>query len=757
MPDTMPHPVSNAATADALAPLYPDASLSMAWQAMCHYYASRLPLHQLDDPTPELRTVGQVLHLAQALGLEAHSQALTPMALLNQEFPVLVAPNSQQAYWVVGKRGTQLLVRQGSASVALPLAAFSQQAQGHSLLEVTTLRPTGQHRPVPKAVLFSLPWFLGQYLKQGWLTVQLLMASAMVQVFALGMPLLYMVIFDRVFGRQNLATLDVVTVGVGVLLLFDLGVKQVRTFVLSHLLQQLDKQVVDAFLDKVFSLNLSSSLHERMRGFVEQFSLVSASNQAMATLCLITSMDVAFSALVAAVLFVLDWPLALIAMAPMVPMVALSLITIPSMKRHQAAFEADHRHYRLKLTEALDEAETLKAVDADQRVKAAIKTLYRDTIWAPSQQPLTNKLQLASMQGLIASLGALVLLYVGASRVLDGQLSFGVYLAVNMLSRAVVGNVQKLLENINQVQDAQHKLQHLNALYHDGQQDASPEGAVVLDHVAGDIDLNNVSFRYDERLPLVLDTVQLNLKAGQKVVLTGRSGSGKSTLLRLLQRLYVPTQGTLHLDGFKLSDLDHACLRQLVGVAVQRPGLLTGTLRDNIALGSPDATLRQVIEAATMAQLDDVISAHPLGLEQPINFKGSNLSGGQMARVALARVFLRRPSVLCLDEATNAVEPNLKATLFRHVLDQFASNTCIFVTDFMPLHQHADLIVVLHQGSIVEQGTFQQLMKLRGYYYLLHKHQLPPVLPSRPTQGSGAAQQRPVALVNTASPVEGTP
>lgn len=751
----LPPVVPSAVSVSSLQALCPNASLKQAWQALCQHYATALPTHLLDDDfEDELTHTQQLITTAEQLGLEVTPLVLAPQALLQQAFPLLVAPTAGEAYWLVGKRGLTVLVRQNNTTTELPLDTLAKHCDD-GLLEAYTFKTSGHKASSNRQPLLTVRWFLGQFISNGLMTAQLLMASLLVQVFALGMPLLYMVIFDRVFGRQNLATLDVIAVGVAVLLLFDVGVKQVRGFVFSHLLKQLDKQVVEDFLDRLFSLNLKTAQNERMRGFADLFAAISTATQALATLCLITSLDVTFSLLVAMVLFVLDTNLALIALAPVLPMALVSLWYIPHIKQRQMAFELEQRSYRLRLSEAIDDTETLKSLDAEQATKASLKETFRQHVLAESHTPHNDRTKLLNAQTFIAAAGALVLLYVGASRVLDGHLSFGVYLAVNMLSRTITGNVQKLFDTLAQVQESFVKLNTLKGLYHAIQAENSPKDGVVLDTVAGDIDVVDVSFKYDEHLPLVLNKVNFRIKAGQKVVLTGRSGSGKSTLLRLLQHLYTPTQGYMMLDGYKLSDLDLSCLRQHIGVAIQKPALFMGTLRSNIAVGNPTAPLRSIIQAATMAQLDHFIVSHPLGLEMPVLHKGANLSGGQAARVALARLFLRKPSVLCLDEAVNALEPNLKSAVFTQVWQQYAKQTCLFVTDVIPVHQKADLILVLHEGQILEQGTFKQLMSQRGYYYHLHKHQLPTLAPVAAANGQAVPATKATPPIKVASPQGG--
>lgn len=222
----------------------------------------------------------------------------------------------------------------------------------------------------------------------------------------------------------------------------------------------------------------------------------------------------------------------------------------------------------------------------------------------------------------------------------------------------------------------------------------------------------------------MLDRVNFHIKSGQKVIITGRSGSGKTTLLRLLQRLYDPTEGYIKVDDYNLSDIELRSLREQLGVVIQKPALFHGTIRDNVALGRPESTFKEIVEASNLAELDNFLLDKKEGFDYPVLHKGVNLSGGQQARVAMARVFLKKPSILVLDEALNALEPTMKASILQKLWMGYRDKTCLFVTDFLPAHQKADLIIVLNEGRVVEQGTFKELMQNKSYYYYLHRFQL---------------------------------
>jgi ABC-type bacteriocin/lantibiotic exporter with double-glycine peptidase domain len=259
------------------------------------------------------------------------------------------------------------------------------------------------------------------------------------------------------------------------------------------------------------------------------------------------------------------------------------------------------------------------------------------------------------------------------------------------------------------------------------QKDSSP---LPPGQLRGRIVLEGVSFRYEGSGALVIDDVSLDIAPGMKVALVGRSGSGKSTLGKLLLGLYLPTSGRILIDGKDLTSLDLRALRAQVGVVMQNPHLLAGSLRDNIGLGAPGATLADIMEAAERAALADDIAALPMGYQTLVSDGGLTFSGGQRQRTVIARALVSRPAVLLLDEATSALDNITQRAVEKHLARSTA--TRIVIAHRLSTIQDADLIVVVDRGRIIETGRHEDLVRDRGAYWELVKTQLGSVTP-RPT------------------------
>ncbi|CAK1588202.1 unnamed protein product [Parnassius mnemosyne] len=270
--------------------------------------------------------------------------------------------------------------------------------------------------------------------------------------------------------------------------------------------------------------------------------------------------------------------------------------------------------------------------------------------------------------------------------------------------------------------------------------------------VIGDILLEDVHFSYPSRPNVkVLQGFSLHIKAGECVALVGSSGCGKTTILQLLQRLYDPHIGTVKLDGKNLRSLNLGWLRSSLGVVGQEPVLFRGTIYENIAIGCPEATREEVQRVAEMAYAHDFITHLPNGYDTIIGERGASLSGGQKQRIAIARSLLREPAVLLLDEATSALDPHSEREVQKALDRASAGRTTIMVSHRLSTISNADRIICMDQGVIIEEGTQEELIKAKGFYYKLvttgNENKEPDVIETLPEETDENAELGEAALV----------
>jgi ABC-type bacteriocin/lantibiotic exporter with double-glycine peptidase domain len=307
----------------------------------------------------------------------------------------------------------------------------------------------------------------------------------------------------------------------------------------------------------------------------------------------------------------------------------------------------------------------------------------------------------------------LAALWLGASAVLRGSLSLGMmmaFIAVAMTYFQCLINVADQIVTLASIQARLHLIEEtFDAAAEQGAVITTPPGVL-----RGRITLDGVSYRYADDAPPVIEDISLEIKPGSKVAIVGRSGSGKSTLAKILMGFYLPSRGRVLLDGRDLSSLDLQAVRSQLGVVMQETRLFSGSLRENLSVNEPDASLDRVVEAARMAAIDQDIEHLPMQYETIVSENGSNFSGGQRQRIAIAQALLHRPSMLFLDEATSALD-NRSQALVEANLKQLGI-TRIVIAHRLSTIADADLIVVLHRGRVIETGTHPELLARQGIY-----------------------------------------
>ncbi|MEU9890649.1 peptidase domain-containing ABC transporter [Sphaerisporangium sp. NPDC051011] len=361
------------------------------------------------------------------------------------------------------------------------------------------------------------------------------------------------------------------------------------------------------------------------------------------------------------------------------------------------------------LIQTITGIETLKASGAERQAVEQWAAHFARHLNADVRTGLTRGL-LDSALSAIRVVAPLGLLWLGAWRVLDGQLTVGTLIALNAIAVGALTPLGSLMTGLQSLQQAGAHFDRLSDIL---ASEPEPSDGIEVLRLRGAVELREVGFRHDPRGPWTVRDVSVSVRPGQKVALVGPSGSGKSTLARLLLALHTPVTGEIRYDGVPASELNLRTLRRQFGVVTQDPALFNGSIRENISLNDPGASLDRVVAAARLAALHDEIVDMPMGYETMLT-DGGGLSGGQRQRLALARAVLSRPKVLLLDEATSnldsATEAVIEANLSRLV------QTRIVIAHRLSTIRDADLILVVDSGRIVQRGTHDELMAMGGTY-----------------------------------------
>lgn len=401
----------------------------------------------------------------------------------------------------------------------------------------------------------------------------------------------------------------------------------------------------------------------------------------------------------------------------------LTLIVSPIVRqqlRNKAERNAQTQSY---LVEVLSGISTVKAQNIELRSRWKWQEKYGRYVSEGFKNVLTSTAA-SSMSTFLNKLSGLLVLWVGVYLVLNGELSLGGLIAFRIIGGYVTSPLLRLAQLWQNFQSTALSLERLSDIVDTPKEVAeADQGNIPLPSVRGEIRYENLSFRFAKSGPMQLNNINVEIPAGSFVGIVGQSGSGKSTMTKLLARLYSPESGRIIVDGYDISKVELYSLRRQIGIVPQETLLFEGSVQENIALTNPDADSEEIIQAAKIAVAHDFIMGLPLGYNSSVGERGSGLSGGQRQRIAIARTVLQSPQLMILDEATSALDYDTERQVCLNLAEALKQRTVLFITHRLGTIRNADIILMMDRGSIVEQGTHDELMAQKGRYYCLYMQQ----------------------------------
>lgn len=565
-----------------------------------------------------------------------------------------------------------------------------------------------------------LTWYIQQLFGQRRLLARILVTSLLLRLFALALPLLTAMVVDRVVPRGDAQLLLVIASGVGGMLLFQALTTLIRAHLFLQLRTNLDTRLTLGFVDYLARLPFDFFQRRSAGDLMMRVNNNATVRELLTSNTLSALLDGVLVLAYLALIIVLQPMMAAIVGGLAFVQVSVFLVSRRSYRELQArALDAQARSQSY-LVEMFAGMATLKAAAAEGRAVERWSNLYIDELNVSLERGRISALVDGAV-GLLSSASPVIILVVGALAVMQGHLTLGAMLAINSIAMGVLSPLQSLVSSALQLQLIGGYMDRIDDVLSQ-QPEQSGEAAARAPKLTGRITLQNVSFRYSDRAPLVVRDVSLDIKAGMSVAIVGRSGCGKSTLASLIAGLYRPVEGRILYDGHDLARLELKSLRRQLGTVFQNPYVFAGSVRSNIALTDPSLSLDRVIAAARQAQIHDDVDLMPMGYETLLADGGSSMSGGQRQRIALARALVHRPAVLILDEATSALDAETEARVMENLTRM--SCTRIILAHRLSTIATADIILVMSNGEVVESGTHAELLARKGHYRKLFAAQL---------------------------------
>ncbi len=628
--------------------------------------------------------------------IEAIPNLLLPCILLmnDGQAVVLLSVNKQTSqatlFYPIGSTGQQ----------TVPLSVLEEEYSGTGFYIKRRLQFDARAPEVLKPR--EGHWFWSTLLESLPIYKDILIASILINIFAIASPIFTMNVYDKIVPNLAFDSLWVLAIGVSLIFAFDIIIRQLRSYFIDIAGKKSDLLLSARIFSKVLGIRMESRPNST-GAFARHLQEFESIREFFTSATVSTLVDLPFAFLFLLVIWIFAGVLAV------VPLIAIIIMTIYSLYIQAPLRRSIEESSRLSsqkyatVIEAISGLESVKIHNAEgqfqHRWEQAVSHMANTGI---ETRKITN--MVSGLANFVQQMATVLLIVVGVYQISDGNLSMGGMIAAVMLSGRAIGPLIQLSVLSTRYNQAKSALLLLEDIMQSPSEREDGRHYLDYERLSGKIEFDDVSFNYPGVEQSALKNVSLTIQPGEKIAIIGRIGAGKTTLEKLILGLYKPTSGAVRLDGFDLPQLHPSTIRNNIGCVPQDFSLFYGTIRQNIQLGHPHATDAQILKAANRAGVSQFTNHDPNGLERQVGEGGRNLSGGQRQSIALARALLQEPPILILDEPTANMDNRSESIVKRELVNLPAETTMLLITHRTSMLDIVNRIIVLEQGMIVADG-----------------------------------------------------
>lgn len=694
---------------------------------VCKQYGLSTPITKIREAAgtdTEGTNVAGMLEAAEKLGFSAKGVKGEPEALLS-EFPLpaiahVIKEGGLMHYVVIHKITKEQVIIADPADglVTYKFEDFTLIWSGVLILLV----PTSEFKK-GKETKGLFERFLHLLKPQKGIVLQVFAASLLYTALGILGAFYMQFLLDDILPYNMSKTLNILSIGVLVLYTFQMLLSLFRSHLLLFLSQKLDIALLLGYYEHILKLPMNFFGTRRVGEIISRFQDAGHVRDAISGATLTIMIDTIMVIVGGIILYmqnVLLFGITLV-VALLYGVVVVSFNK--TLKKGNKATMENNAQLTSYMVESLNGIQTVKVFNAEKKVGIETETKFIKLLRSIFKLSFTTNLQ-GFFKGLIELLGGVVILWIGANQVLQGDMSVGNLITYNSLLIYFLNPIKNLINLQPQIQTAMVAAERLGEILDLEIENGEEESRKMEPkHLEGEISYKNVTFKYGQRQN-VLEEINLEIKPGERIALVGESGSGKTTLAKLLLNLYPLEEGEILIDNNNILDIKREVLRTKIAYVPQETFLFSGTIMENLALGLERISMEEIVEASKMAKAHDFINELPLRYETLLDENGANLSGGQRQRLAIARAILKKPNILILDEATSNLDSITEAAIESTIRQLSRSMSTIIIAHRLSTIKLCDRIYVLDKGRIVETGAHKELVSIGGRYASLWREQI---------------------------------